>query len=534
MSRRSSRSSRLRAPRITSTRAARIAVDVEGAQPLRDVRLRDAEARSGDHEMATVRLQVGIDLVELDVREVVRLDRMREARVHLLDLAEDRLRLLALGADRRVGRRGRPCRRAGTPRAPRGRGRGEEPVAVSGASCRVSLARRKARRWWGHRPQVGEPSSVRGRLHAQPTRKCLQTAQIPCDTVPCPVRGRARYLVPCVAAVILGATAGGSSGAPGRRRPARVARDRRSARPSSISSPPRRRSHAPGPPPTGSSGDARRWRWPATGRAPRRRSSEARSRRPAVRIATLLRRLYMDGDADPIAVLLGARSLPGMLAGIEALERATLRNRDLAAEARTHARTLRVRLERLRTGSRRALPRRSGGGRRGVAGSRQPPLRSGRRSPGSGGDSVSAAHASPRSSAARRRRSVPRRASRGRVRPRSPPSLRRRRPATAPAPLREPSAPRAPCRRAGRSSSTRSPTTCPGGRRAACPVGVGVIAVDPTVIPLGTRVFVPGYGPAVAADVGSAIKGAVIDLWMPSTAAARAWGRRTVTITVYG
>ena len=54
------------------------------------------------------------------------------------------------------------------------------------------------------------------------------------------------------------------------------------------------------------------------------------------------------------------------------------------------------------------------------------------------------------------------------------------------------------------------------------------------VIPLGTRLFVPGDGPGVAADVGAAIKGNIIDLWMPSTAAARAWGRRTVTITVYG
>jgi 3D (Asp-Asp-Asp) domain-containing protein len=74
----------------------------------------------------------------------------------------------------------------------------------------------------------------------------------------------------------------------------------------------------------------------------------------------------------------------------------------------------------------------------------------------------------------------------------------------------------------------------PGRTASGLPVGVGVIAVDPAVIPLGTRVFVPGYGPAVAADVGSAIKGNIIDLWMPSTAAARAWGRRTVTITVYG
>jgi peptidoglycan DL-endopeptidase CwlO len=74
----------------------------------------------------------------------------------------------------------------------------------------------------------------------------------------------------------------------------------------------------------------------------------------------------------------------------------------------------------------------------------------------------------------------------------------------------------------------------PGHTATGLPVGPGIVAVDPTVIPLGTRVFVPGYGPAVAADVGSAIKGNIIDLWMPSTAAARAWGRRTVTITIYG
>ena len=73
----------------------------------------------------------------------------------------------------------------------------------------------------------------------------------------------------------------------------------------------------------------------------------------------------------------------------------------------------------------------------------------------------------------------------------------------------------------------------PGHTASGLPVGIGVIAVDPAVIPLGTRVFVPGYGPAVAADVGSAIRGAMIDLWMPSTAKANQWGRRSVTITVY-
>ena len=71
----------------------------------------------------------------------------------------------------------------------------------------------------------------------------------------------------------------------------------------------------------------------------------------------------------------------------------------------------------------------------------------------------------------------------------------------------------------------------PGKTATGMPVGIGVVAVDPSVIPLGTRMYVPGYGNAVAADVGGAIKGAVIDLWMPSSQC-MAWGRRTVTITL--
>ena len=65
------------------------------------------------------------------------------------------------------------------------------------------------------------------------------------------------------------------------------------------------------------------------------------------------------------------------------------------------------------------------------------------------------------------------------------------------------------------------------------PTGWGVVAVDPSVIPLGTRMTIPGYGSGVAADTGGAIQGATIDLWFPSVAQARAWGRRTVTITLH-
>jgi 3D (Asp-Asp-Asp) domain-containing protein len=73
----------------------------------------------------------------------------------------------------------------------------------------------------------------------------------------------------------------------------------------------------------------------------------------------------------------------------------------------------------------------------------------------------------------------------------------------------------------------------PGRTVSGLPVRKGVVAVDPVLIPLGTRLHVPGYGKGVAADVGVAIKGRIIDLWMPNDAAARKWGRKTVTITVY-
>jgi 3D (Asp-Asp-Asp) domain-containing protein len=65
------------------------------------------------------------------------------------------------------------------------------------------------------------------------------------------------------------------------------------------------------------------------------------------------------------------------------------------------------------------------------------------------------------------------------------------------------------------------------------PVGWGTVAVDPTVIPLGTRMTVPGYGEAVAADTGSAVQAATVDLWFPTVRQALAWGRRVVTVTLH-
>jgi len=60
----------------------------------------------------------------------------------------------------------------------------------------------------------------------------------------------------------------------------------------------------------------------------------------------------------------------------------------------------------------------------------------------------------------------------------------------------------------------------------------GIIAVDPRVIPLGSRVYVDGYGPAIAADTGGAIKGNKIDVCFDTRREALNWGRRTVTVVI--
>lgn len=62
--------------------------------------------------------------------------------------------------------------------------------------------------------------------------------------------------------------------------------------------------------------------------------------------------------------------------------------------------------------------------------------------------------------------------------------------------------------------------------------GLKVIAVDPSVIKLGTKVHVEGYGYAIAGDIGGAIKGNKIDVFIPTKAAAYKWGRKNVKITI--
>ena len=81
-----------------------------------------------------------------------------------------------------------------------------------------------------------------------------------------------------------------------------------------------------------------------------------------------------------------------------------------------------------------------------------------------------------------------------------------------------------------------APFFCGGSRtgRAACGMqaGYGIVAVDPRVIPLGTQLYVEGYGFCVAGDTGGAIKGSRIDLGFGTYGEAIRFGRRAVTVYI--
>ena len=65
------------------------------------------------------------------------------------------------------------------------------------------------------------------------------------------------------------------------------------------------------------------------------------------------------------------------------------------------------------------------------------------------------------------------------------------------------------------------------------PLKKGIVAVDPRVIPMGSRLYIEGYGDAIAADQGNAIKGNRIDLCFSTHQQALNWGIKTVKVTLY-
>jgi len=229
-----------------------------------------------------------------------------------------------------------------------------------------------------------------------------------------------------------------------------------------------------------------------------------------------LRTLYEEGDPDVIAVILGAGSLDDALSAVETLDLAARQDEDLLLSARAASR----RLVRLTT----------------TLASRQREL-----------DQLAAARAAATASlvdarAARLRTiaslSAARRANAGQI---GELGRRARTLASVQAAPRTPVAiPGAPSLPAGPASAgVRSLTVVatayalPGRTASGRPVGWGVVAVDPSVIPLGSRLAIPGYGMGVAADTGGAITGGRIDVWFPTVAQAHEWGTRTVTVTVY-
>jgi 3D (Asp-Asp-Asp) domain-containing protein len=221
-----------------------------------------------------------------------------------------------------------------------------------------------------------------------------------------------------------------------------------------------------------------------------------------------IRTIYEQGNVDPVAVMLGATSLSTGLRRLDDLRRIADESRKVVAATRAaRGRLLRTRL-RLATEARRLA--------RSLAAAQQAERRV------AGAAAARAAYvASLRAKARLQAAQVQSVVATAQAVQQKSQTLQ---PATTPPP---------PPSSGGRQLVVSA--TCydlPGKTATGMPVGPGVVAVDPSVIPLGSRMSVPGYGNGVAADTGSGIQGATIDLWMtPSQCAA--WGRRTVTITVY-
>ena len=233
------------------------------------------------------------------------------------------------------------------------------------------------------------------------------------------------------------------------------------------------------------------------------------------RLAERLQALYIEGEIDPLAVLLGAQSFEEAISTLEGFDDVARQDREILAQVRASRVAVRAALRELaaRTAEVRAHVTAARAARSTLLRARAERasyLASLRRQQDLKRDQI--AKLTDRAAAAESR-SQNLVSSGGGGGGSSPP----------------PSSPPA----SGKKITVSSTGYCLRGTTATgIPVAWGVIATDPSFIPLGTRMFVPGYGEGVAADTGSAVKGAVIDLWFPTCAQATGWGRRTVTITV--
>jgi 3D (Asp-Asp-Asp) domain-containing protein len=234
-------------------------------------------------------------------------------------------------------------------------------------------------------------------------------------------------------------------------------------------------------------------------------------------LAERLRTVYEQAGTEPLAIVLGARTIDEALSGLETVDAATATDRTVVAQARA-SRTRFLALQRTLVAHAQRLRRLQAG----VAStaSSLAAARSERIAYIHGVAAQRSLNASQIASLESQAEAIQVRANQLAVQQ-----------ATSSAPAA--AAPVAPATAEGRTLTVSATGyTLRGQTATGAPVGYGVVAVDPSVIPLGTRMTIPGYGQGVAADTGGAIQGATIDLWFPSAPAAAAWGRRTVTITL--
>jgi peptidoglycan DL-endopeptidase CwlO len=225
------------------------------------------------------------------------------------------------------------------------------------------------------------------------------------------------------------------------------------------------------------------------------------------RLALRLRALYEHGETDPLAVVLGASSRSEAIEGLESLDRAAGQDRDYVRQAKG-ARAKLVSLTR-ELASREAEARQAEAAAAATAAALE-------QARGERAAALGQLRAEHQANAARAS------------------SLDDQARTLASATPSQSSLPDAPPIMNGKALTVTATGYSLAGRTASgVPVGWGVVAVDPGLIPLGASMTVPGYGKGVAADTGGSIVGARIDLWFPTRAEALAWGSRTVTITLH-
>jgi peptidoglycan DL-endopeptidase CwlO len=249
------------------------------------------------------------------------------------------------------------------------------------------------------------------------------------------------------------------------------------------------------------------------------RATRATLRAAEQLLAGRLRALYETGETDPLAVVFGAESVEDALTTLDGLAFAA--EQDLAIIAQ--ARTARSRLGRLS-----AALRARGAELARLARAAESEAASLERTRSERAAYI--AHlAAQRESNAARLAAVEATAAAATARARTLAPV-----ATSPAVASSPEVASPPAVATGGTTLTVSASgyALDSGTATGVPVGWGVAAVDPSVIPLGTRFVVPGYGSAIAADTGGTVVGSAIDLWFPTEAEALAWGRRTVTIAL--